>query len=123
MLILSLQDYRTRLAPYVTDAVALMEDAQNKNTDILVEGGQALMLDISMLKATTIRRIQLTRNSLRHIPLCDEFVDCTRLPAINHATCLHADSEQGIGGVLTGLAINPRKLAQSIGVVKAYTTR
>jgi adenylosuccinate synthase len=32
------KDYRVRLASYVTDAVALMEDAQNKDTKILVEG-------------------------------------------------------------------------------------
>ncbi|KAH7375038.1 Adenylosuccinate synthetase [Plectosphaerella cucumerina] len=82
------KDYRVRLASYVTDAVALMEDAQNKDTKILVEGGQALMLDITF----------------------------GTYPYVT-------SSSTGIGGVLTGLAINPRKLDQSIGVVKAYTTR
>ena len=32
-------------------------------------------------------------------------------------------SNTGIGGVFTGLALNPFKLDEIIGVVKAYTTR
>lgn len=32
-------------------------------------------------------------------------------------------SNTGIGGVLTGLALNPFKIKEIIGVVKAYTTR
>ncbi|KAI5919038.1 Adenylosuccinate synthetase [Camillea tinctor] len=32
-------------------------------------------------------------------------------------------SNTGLGGIFTGLAINPRKIEQVIGVVKAYTTR
>lgn len=39
------KDYRVRLASYVTDAVALMEDAQNKDTKILVEGSFACSCD------------------------------------------------------------------------------
>jgi adenylosuccinate synthase len=32
-------------------------------------------------------------------------------------------SNTGLGGVITGLAINPTKISEIIGVVKAYTTR
>lgn len=32
-------------------------------------------------------------------------------------------SNTGIGGVFTGLALNPFKIKEIIGVVKAYTTR
>jgi adenylosuccinate synthase len=32
-------------------------------------------------------------------------------------------SNTGIGGIFTGLAINPKKIQEIIGVVKAYTTR
>ena len=32
-------------------------------------------------------------------------------------------SNTGTGGVITGLALNPRKIDNIIGVVKAYTTR
>ena len=38
--------YRQRLAPYVVDQVPLIESATKGNSRLLVEGGQALMLDI-----------------------------------------------------------------------------
>ncbi|KAL9002216.1 MAG: hypothetical protein Q9188_004850, partial [Gyalolechia gomerana] len=38
--------YREKLAPFVVDAVPLMDDAQKKGANILVEGANALMLDI-----------------------------------------------------------------------------
>lgn len=41
-----MQEYRTTLAPYVVDQVPLIRSAQESNTPILVEGANALMLDI-----------------------------------------------------------------------------
>jgi adenylosuccinate synthase len=41
------KDFRPRLANYVVDAVALVDDAQKRGTKILVEGSQAIMLDIN----------------------------------------------------------------------------
>ncbi|KAA6410215.1 MAG: adenylosuccinate synthetase [Lasallia pustulata] len=38
--------YREKLAEYVIDAVDMMQDAQNKDMSILIEGANALMLDI-----------------------------------------------------------------------------
>ncbi|KAI4136617.1 MAG: hypothetical protein L6R39_007703, partial [Caloplaca ligustica] len=38
--------YREKLQSFVVDAVPLMDDAQKKDTNILVEGANALMLDI-----------------------------------------------------------------------------
>ncbi|KAL8787931.1 MAG: hypothetical protein Q9213_001958 [Squamulea squamosa] len=40
------QTYREQLRPFVVDAVPLMASAQKKDTQILVEGANALMLDI-----------------------------------------------------------------------------
>ncbi|KAL6910975.1 Adenylosuccinate synthetase [Trichoderma evansii] len=40
------KEYRVTLAPFVIDAVEFMRDAQEKQAKILVEGSQALMLDI-----------------------------------------------------------------------------
>jgi adenylosuccinate synthase len=40
------KQYRTDLQDYVTDAVVLMDSAQQSNTKMLVEGANALMLDI-----------------------------------------------------------------------------
>lgn len=41
-----MQEYQEKLAPYVIDAVVFMADAQQKNAKILVEGANALMLDL-----------------------------------------------------------------------------
>lgn len=82
------QTYREQLAPYVVDAVAMMQDAQQKDMNILIEGANALMLDI----------------------------DYGTYPYVT-------SSNTGIGGVFTGLALNPFKIKEIIGVVKAYTTR
>jgi adenylosuccinate synthase len=40
------KQYRLALADHVIDAVAFMKDAQERQANILVEGSQALMLDI-----------------------------------------------------------------------------
>lgn len=40
------QGYRTDLAKYAVDAVAFIKDAQDRNMKILIEGANALMLDI-----------------------------------------------------------------------------
>jgi len=82
------REYRTKLPRYCIDAVAFMKDAQDRNVRILVEGANALMLDI----------------------------DYGTYPYVT-------SSNTGLGGIITGLAINPRKIKKVIGVVKAYTTR
>lgn len=80
--------YRARLKTYVVDQVPLIESAVKGNVRMLVEGGQALMLDI----------------------------DNGTYPFVT-------SSNTGLGGVFTGLHLSPRKIQETIGVVKAYTTR
>ncbi|WPH00825.1 adenylosuccinate synthetase [Acrodontium crateriforme] len=80
--------YRERLAPFVVDQVPLIESAVNGNVKMLVEGANALMLDI----------------------------DNGTYPFVT-------SSNTGLGGIFTGLHLNPRKVKETIGVVKAYTTR
>jgi adenylosuccinate synthase len=80
------KQYRVELAPYVVDAVAFMKQAQEQDRSILIEGGQALMLDI----------------------------DYGTYPYVT-------SSNAGLGGCVTGLALNPRKISEIIGVVKAYS--
>jgi len=82
------KEYRKNLAPYVIDAIPLIQSAQQTNTPILIEGANALMLDI----------------------------DYGTYPYVT-------SSNTGLGGVFTGLALNPTKISSIIGVVKAYTTR
>ncbi|KAL1582641.1 hypothetical protein WHR41_08768 [Cladosporium halotolerans] len=80
--------YRERLQPYVVDQVPLIESAVKGDVRMLVEGANALMLDI----------------------------DNGTYPFVT-------SSNTGLGGIFTGLHLNPRKVKETIGVVKAYTTR
>nr|POE56775.1 adenylosuccinate synthetase [Quercus suber] len=80
--------YRETLKPYVVDQVPLIESAVKGNVRMLVEGANALMLDI----------------------------DNGTYPFVT-------SSNTGLGGIFTGLHLNPRKIRETIGVVKAYTTR
>ncbi|KAI9830037.1 MAG: hypothetical protein M1819_005867 [Sarea resinae] len=80
--------YRAQLATFVCDVVPLINDAQSKNLPLLVEGANAILLDI----------------------------DYGTYPFVT-------SSNTGLGGIFTGLALNPTKIAEVIGVVKAYTTR
>ncbi|KAI6586921.1 hypothetical protein MCOR04_004405 [Pyricularia oryzae] len=80
--------YRKLLPNYVVDAVKFIKDAQDQNRKILIEGANALMLDI----------------------------DYGTYPYVT-------SSNPCLGGIITGLAINPRKIETIVGVVKAYTTR
>ncbi|KAK5658029.1 hypothetical protein OQA88_2584 [Cercophora sp. LCS_1] len=82
------KEYRPKLASYVVDAVKYMKEAQERNYKILIEGANALMLDI----------------------------DYGTYPYVT-------SSNTGFGGVVTGLALNRKKIDTVIGVVKAYTTR
>ncbi|KAK6428105.1 Adenylosuccinate synthase [Oleoguttula sp. CCFEE 5521] len=81
-------EYRPKLETYVVDQVPLIESAVAGNVRMLVEGANALMLDI----------------------------DNGTYPFVT-------SSNTGLGGIFTGLHLNPRKIQETIGVVKAYTTR
>ncbi|ORY67658.1 Adenylosuccinate synthetase [Pseudomassariella vexata] len=82
------KQYRQDLASFVVDGVHFLKQAQDQNRKILVEGANALMLDI----------------------------DHGTYPYVTSSNC-------SLGGIFTGLAINPFKIDEIVGVVKAYTTR
>lgn len=46
------REYRKTLAPFCVDAVKFMRDAQDRDAKILIEGANALMLDIDYGKNT-----------------------------------------------------------------------
>ncbi|KAK8023944.1 putative adenylosuccinate synthase [Apiospora rasikravindrae] len=81
-------DYRKELKKYMVDGITFMNDVVKANKNILIEGANALMLDI----------------------------DYGSYPYVT-------SSNAGLGGVITGLALNPFKITEVVGVVKAYTTR
>ncbi|ODV90688.1 hypothetical protein CANCADRAFT_2418 [Tortispora caseinolytica NRRL Y-17796] len=82
------KDMAEKLRPFVVDAVSYMNQALTDKKRILIEGANALMLDI----------------------------DYGTYPYVT-------SSSTSIGGVCTGLGIPPSTLTETIGVVKAYTTR
>ncbi|KAF4499663.1 Adenylosuccinate synthetase [Fusarium agapanthi] len=81
-------EYRQTLSKYVVDGVAFMRSAQESNMKIVVEGANALMLD----------------------------VDYGSYPFVT-------SSSTTLAGVIGGLALNPKNITETVGVVKAYTTR
>lgn len=62
------EEYRVSLTKYTVDAIALMKDAQDKNTEILIEGANALMLDIDY---GTVRHLPPSRHLGAAIPFLD----------------------------------------------------
>ncbi|KAF5546142.1 adenylosuccinate synthetase [Fusarium napiforme] len=81
-------EYRQTLSKYVVDGVAFMKSAQESNMKIVVEGANALMLD----------------------------VDYGSYPFVT-------SSSTTLAGIIGGLALNPKNITETVGVVKAYTTR
>jgi hypothetical protein len=68
--------------------VSFMKAAQEDNKNIIVEGADALMLDIKYGSYPFV-----------------------------------TSSNTTIGGIIDGLTLNPKNITETIGVVKAYTTR
>jgi adenylosuccinate synthase len=80
--------YREEMRTFVVDAVDFVSRAERSGMKILVEGAQAVMLDL------------------------------------NFGTYPYVTSSNtGLGGVLSGLALNPFNVKRVIGVAKCYTTR
>lgn len=85
-----LKAYRDILVGHnmIIDSASYVNHAINNGKKVLVEGANAIMLDI------------------------------------DHGTYPYVTaSNTGVGGVVTGIGIPPRKIETTIGIVKAYTTR
>ncbi|KAF4445439.1 Adenylosuccinate synthetase [Fusarium austroafricanum] len=81
-------EYRPKLAKYAVDGVSFMQSAQESNKNIIVEGANALMLDVNYGSYPFV-----------------------------------TSSNTTLGGIISGLTLNPKNVTETIGVVKAYTTR
>lgn len=81
-------EYRETLPKYVVDGVSFMRSAQESNANIVIEGANALMLD----------------------------VDYGSYPFVT-------SSSTTLAGIIGGLTLNPKNITETVGVVKAYTTR
>lgn len=81
-------EYRETLRKYVVDGVSFMRSAQQSDQKIVIEGANALMLD----------------------------VDYGSYPFVT-------SSSTTLAGIIGGLTLNPKNITETVGVVKAYTTR
>ncbi|KAF9767821.1 hypothetical protein IL306_014949 [Fusarium sp. DS 682] len=81
-------EYRDKLEKYAVDGVSFMQSAQESNKNIIVEGANALMLDVNYGSYPFV-----------------------------------TSSNTTLGGIISGLTLNPKNITETIGVVKAYTTR
>ncbi|KAF4343180.1 adenylosuccinate synthetase [Fusarium beomiforme] len=82
------KEYADKLKPYAIDGVSFMQSAQESNMNIIVEGANALMLDVNYGSYPFV-----------------------------------TSSNTTLGGIISGLTLNPKNITETIGVVKAYTTR
>ncbi|RYP72052.1 hypothetical protein DL769_004539 [Monosporascus sp. CRB-8-3] len=95
--------YRPDFAKYVVDAVPLIADAQKRGSKILVEGCQCSSFGVDGFSLSNLQAMMLD-------------IKFGTYPFVT-------SSNTGIGGIFTGLALNPRQIDHIIGVVKAYSTR
>lgn len=133
------EQYRVSLAKYTVDAIALMKDAQDKDTEILIEGANALMLDIDYGTVRHFQRDRISSTATARLP--PQGVSSTNffsrsIPMLLRpirawaASLLASPSTPGKSARLLGMNIRTRReykivsdLAGINSVVKAYTTR
>lgn len=102
----SMQQLAERLKPYVIDSLTYIHKTIDDGKRVLVEGANALMLDLDFGTYPFVTSSNTTVGGENHSRLKACWV---------HGTCAT--------GVCTGLGIPPKKIGNVIGVVKAYTTR
>lgn len=131
------QIYAEKIRPLVCDTVSYMHKAlQNESAKIIVEGANALMLDIDfgglftfstlayywlynfMKLVIASASVMITLVIEQSFPTWHEV-----LPFIAGTYPFVTSSSCAVGAVCTGLGIPPTAIGNVYGVTKAYTTR
>lgn len=99
------KDYRDRLRALVIDQVPLLQSAKKQGLSILVEGANAVMLDIGMSRHACVRSV-----GRRALLMFGAALDSGSYPFVT-------SSSTGLGGVLNGLTLGWRSIKEVIGVV------
>ena len=102
--IIQFRDHREKLRPFVIDQTPLLQSAKEMKANILIEGANAIMLDIGKTIYPEFEGLILYVADHGTYPYC-------------------TSSNTGLGGILTGLNIGWRSIKEVIGVVKCFTTR
>ncbi|KAF5541499.1 adenylosuccinate synthetase [Fusarium mexicanum] len=110
-------EYRQTLSKYVVDGVAFMRSAQESNMKIVVEGANYVGRSVSVKSPVKERGSGTWRLYLfpfKQALMLD--VDYGSYPFVT-------SSSTTLAGIIGGLALNPKNITETVGVVKAYTTR
>ncbi|KAF5673129.1 adenylosuccinate synthetase [Fusarium circinatum] len=120
-------EYRQTLSKYVVDGVAFMRSAQESNMKIVVEGANGFMSNLcaswhvgrpvsvkSPVKERGSGTWRLYLFPIKQALMLD--VDYGSYPFVT-------SSSTTLAGIIGGLALNPKNITETVGVVKAYTTR
>lgn len=89
------KEYRPKLASYVVDAVQYMKQAQDRNYKILIEGANALMLDIDYGKRPRISTTRRLANALMqvHIPTSPAATPVSAVSSLDWPSTLRSSSK------------------------------
>ncbi|KAM5353289.1 hypothetical protein ACJZ2D_016811 [Fusarium nematophilum] len=97
-------EYRETLKKYVVDGVSFMRSAQQGDTKIVIEGANRRARGLTALFPSPARTALMLD------------VDYGSYPYVT-------SSSTTLAGIIGGLTLNPKNITETIGVVKAYTTR
>ncbi|UKZ77129.1 hypothetical protein TrVFT333_004847 [Trichoderma virens FT-333] len=96
--------YRTELAKYAVDGLTFMYSAQTSNSNIIIEGANGLGVHGQVVYPSWYQQAVMLDISMGSYPYV-------------------TSSNTTISGIIAGLNLNPKGITETIGVVKAYTTR
>ncbi|KAM5388026.1 hypothetical protein ACJA88_001286 [Fusarium oxysporum] len=105
------EEYRHKLRKYSVDGVSFMKSAQKSNTPILIEGANHKQ---GPLQGKGMRSEAGGSSPFIQALMLD--LDYGSYPYVT-------SSNTSLAGIIGGLTLDPTKITEIIGVVKAYTTR
>ncbi|KAM0083148.1 Adenylosuccinate synthase [Fusarium odoratissimum] len=130
------KEYRDKLRKYSVDGVSFMKSAQKSNTPILIEGAnvgsgnRAGGLIPFPLLVDKPRRVEVHKQGpLQGKGMRSEaggsspFIQALMLDLDYGSYPYVTSSNTSLAGIIGGLTLDPTKITEIIGVVKAYTTR
>ncbi|KAF3012669.1 hypothetical protein E8E14_011448 [Neopestalotiopsis sp. 37M] len=102
------EEYRPKLAKYAVDGVSFMRSAQENGTNIIVEGANFSPPE----RGAEAKRWCLS--TWEQALMLD--IEYGSYPYVT-------SSNTTLAGIIGGLTLNPKNITETVGVVKAYTTR
>ncbi|KAM5519261.1 adenylosuccinate synthetase [Fusarium oxysporum f. sp. phaseoli] len=130
------EEYRHKLRKYSVDGVSFMKSAQKSNTPILIEGANVGsgnraggLIPFPLLVDKPRWNSQHKQGPLQGKGMRSEaggsspFIQALMLDLDYGSYPYVTSSNTSLAGIIGGLTLDPTKITEIIGVVKAYTTR